>query len=200
MATTRRRLPHWIQEGASYFITYRLADSVPQTLLSQWRDELDAWLRFHPAPWDSATESEHDERFTQRMEAWLDAGMGACPLRRGDVRGCVESALLHFDGQRYDVDSYALMPNHVHAILTPAPGYHLSGILKGVKGVSARECNALLGSCGSFWMDESHDHIVRDWDELSAYRAYIDANPRKAGLHEGEFSLSIRNVLVAGGL
>ena len=193
----RRRLPHWQQPRVSYFVTFRLADSLPQTLLHQWRDERATWLRWHPEPWLDAEQCEYEERFSRRIQEWLDAGMGACHLRRSDVRGEVERCLLHFDGMRYDVDSFVLMPNHVHIMIAPAHRYDLSTLLKGIKGVSANRCNNLLGRKGTFWMDESYDHIVRDSKELAAFRDYIVQNPKKAGLKLDDYSLQLRNVLVA---
>lgn len=192
---TQRRLPHWTQEAASYFVTFRLADSVPQLLLNQWIEERENWLRHRTASWDAASEREYRERFTLRMDEWTDAGTGECHLRRQEIRREVESVLFHFDGQRYDVDAFALMPNHVHLILTPATGYKLATVLQGIKGVSARRCNTLLGRSGAFWMDESHDHIIRDAEELAAYRNYIADNPKKAGLNHHEYTLQLRHVL-----
>jgi REP element-mobilizing transposase RayT len=129
------------------------------------------------------------------MQEWLDAGMGACHLRRPDVRAEVELCLLHFDGKRYDVDAFVLMPNHVHAVIKPAAGYDLSMLLQGIKGVSANRCNRLLRDKSAFWMDESYDHIIRDAEELAAFRNYIAGNPAKAGLKPDQYSLQLRNVL-----
>jgi len=194
--TARRRLPHWRQTGVSYFITFRLADSVPQSLLHQWRDERAIWLRLHPPPWRTDEQREYKERFIDRMQEWLDAGMGACHMRRPDVRAEVEVCLLQFDGKRYDIDAFVLMPNHVHAIIKPTSGYDLSTILQGIKGASANRCNKLLGHKSAFWMDESYDHIVRDAKELRTFRNYIGKNPEKARLQPEESSLHLRNVLI----
>ena len=192
----RRRLPHWRQPGVSYFVTFRLADSVPQPLLRQWRHERAIWLRLHPQPWGVDEQREYEARFIGRMQEWLDAGMGACHMRRPDVRAEVEVCLLQFDGNRYDIDAFVLMPNHVHAVIKPTPGYDLSTILQGIKGVSANRCNKLLGHKSTFWMDESYDHIVRDAKELRAFRSYIAGNPAKAGLKPEEYSLQLRDVLI----
>jgi len=192
---TRRRLPHWRQPGVTYFITFRLADSLPQLLLHQWRDERTIWLTWHPPPWDKDEQREYENRFIRRIQAWLDAGMGACHMRRPDVRAQVELCLLQFDSKRYDVDAFVLMPNHVHAVIKPASGYDLSKVLQGIKGVSANRCNRLLGTKCAFWMDESYDHIVRGAEELAVFRNYISRNPVKAGLRSDEYSLQLRNVL-----
>ena len=130
------------------------------------------------------------------MQEWLDAGMGACQLRRRDVRAQVELCLLHFDGIRYDIDALVLMPNHVHLLIKPAAGHDLATVLQAIKGVSANRSNQLLGRKSRFWMDESYDHIVRDATELAAFRNYIAANPVRAGLNAYEYSLQLRNVLM----
>lgn len=94
-----------------------------------------------------------------------------------------------------DVDCFVVMPNHVHALIAPAEDHDLSTVLHGVKGVSARCCNKLLGRKGKFWMDESYNHIVRDPKELDALRDYITSNPKKAGLKPQEYSVQMRNIL-----
>ena len=195
IAIAGRRLPHWRQMGVAYFVTFRLADSVPQSLLRQWREERTIWLRWHPPPWRTEEQREFEERFICRMQEWLDAGMGACHMRRSDVRAQVELCLLQFDDKRYNIDAFVLMPNHVHAVIKPAVGYDLSTLLQAMKGVSANRCNKLLAHKSTFWMDESYDHIVRDMKELAAFRNYIAGNPTKAGLHPDEYSLQLRNVL-----
>jgi Transposase IS200 like len=192
----RRRLPHWRQPGVSYFVTFRLADSVPQPLLRQWRHERSIWLRLHPQPRSVDEQREYEARFIDRMQEWLDAGMGACHMQRPDVRAEVEGCLLQFDGNRYDIDAFVLMPNHVHAIIKPTTSFDLSTVLQGIKGVSANRCNKLLRYKSTLWMDESYDHIVRDAQELSAFRNYIAQNPDKAGLQPEEYSLHLRKVLI----
>jgi len=193
--TSRRRLPHWRQASVTYFITFRLGDSVPQPLLRQWRHERAIWLRLHPQPWGVKEQREYEARFIGRMQEWLDAGMGACHMRRPDVRAEVEGCLLQFDGNRYDIYAFVLMPNHVHGLIKPTTGCNLSIVLQGIKGVSANRCNKLLGHKSTFWMDESYDHIVRDAKELRAFRSYVAGNPAKAGLKSHEYSLQLRDVL-----
>ncbi len=196
---THRRLPHWTQEGRTYFVTFRLADSVPQEKLRQWLEEREIWLKHHPKPWSDHDRAEYDERFGERFESWLDAGEGECHLRRADIRGVVESCLRHFDGQRYDVFAYVVMPNHVHLLICPREGFELAEILKGIKGVSAREANRRLGRTGAFWQEESFDHIVRSQSQFERLVHYIADNPGRARLREGEYSLFVRDVGDSGG-
>src|SRR5213082_2388493 len=138
---TRRRLPHWEQQGATYFITFRLADAVPQKLLRQWKEELETWRKFHPEPWDASTKYEYQKRFRDAREEWLDQGHGECILRHSQIAATVANSLRHFDGVRYALDSFVVMPNHVHVLVRPREDHALSEILHSWKSFSAKEIN-----------------------------------------------------------
>src|SRR4051812_33660059 len=162
----RRNLPHREQTQATYFVTFRLADSVPQTLLHQWREEQQKWLKFHPKPWDWKTEREYQRRFVNEQEDWLDRGHGSCLLRHHNAAQIVADALPFFHCERYHLDAFVVMPNHVHALLQPMPGHTLSELLHSWKSFTASAINRTLDREGEVWMHESYDHIVRDWNEL----------------------------------
>ncbi len=132
-------LPHWRQDGATYFVTFRLADSLPHEKLTEWRTERDQWLAQHPEPHDAATRKEYYERFPQRLQQWLDAGSGSCVLELPEVKEIVEKALRHFDGERYRLDEFAVAPNHVHALVSPLGEHQLSEILHSWKSFTAHE-------------------------------------------------------------
>jgi carbamoylphosphate synthase large subunit/REP element-mobilizing transposase RayT len=191
----RRRNSHWEQEGATYFVTFRLADAVTANLAAQWRDELQTWRKFHPEPWDAQTAQEYRKRFLQPREEWLDEGHGSCVLRNPEVSGIVANALRHFDQTRYYLDAFVVMPNHVHALVQPIPGHALKEIERSWKSFTARQINKALGQSGTLWMQESFDRIVRDWDSLVRCRQYIARNPEKARLGPGEFVLSTAETL-----
>ena len=192
---SRRNLPHWQQEGATYFVTFRLADAVPASLASQWRYELQNWRRFHPEPLDEEARKEYRRRFLQVREDWLDQGHGSCLLRESKAAAIVAEALRHFDSQRYHLDAFVVMPNHVHALVQPLPGHSLKEILRSWKSYSARQINKTVGRSGSVWMEESFDRIVRDWTALVKCRDYIARNPEKAHLRTGTFVLSFEEKL-----
>jgi carbamoylphosphate synthase large subunit/REP element-mobilizing transposase RayT len=192
---TRRHLPHWQQDGATYFVTFRLADSVPNALLKQWRDELETWLKFHSPPWNYKTAREYESRFIEGPEKWLDEGRGECVLRDARAAEIIADALRHFHGERYWLDAFVVMPNHVHALVQPKPGYSLPEVLHGWKSFSAHAINKALGRKGDLWMEESFDRMIRDWDGLAGYRDYIASNPEKAKLDKSEFVLSPGGIL-----
>src|SRR5438876_2810688 len=191
----RRNLPHWEQPDATYFVTFRLADAVPQGILRRWKEEIEAWRKFHPEPWDASTKYEYQKRFQDDREQWLDQGHGKCVLEKADAAAIVVSALRHFDRDRYLLDAFVVMPNHVHVLVQLAKGQALADILHSWKSFSAKAINELLGRKGQLWQDESYDRIVRDWNELVGYRDYILHNPEKAKLREDKFVLEAQRVL-----
>jgi carbamoylphosphate synthase large subunit/REP element-mobilizing transposase RayT len=192
---SRRNLPHWEQEGATYFVTFRLADAVPAELAAQWRDELATWRHFHPEPWDTETVAEYRRRFLQTREDWLDQGHGSCLLREPKFAQVVADALRFFDDERYHLDAFVVMPNHVHALIQPLPGSDLKDIVRSWKSYTARQINKGLDRSGTLWMQESFDRIVRDWDSLVRCRDYIAQNPEKARLRDDQYVLCLNEKL-----
>jgi len=138
---TANRLPHWQQEGAVYFVTFRLADAVPHHVRTQWESERESWLRVHPQPWSGEAEREYQERFSSAIERWLDAGHGSCILRRRDCAEIVAEALRYFDDQRAVMISFVVIPNHVHALSVQNPSYPLEKLLRSWKSFTSRKIN-----------------------------------------------------------
>jgi REP element-mobilizing transposase RayT len=190
----QRNLPHWRQEGATYFVTFRLGDSIPQGVLDQWEYEKRLWLTSRGIPVDGegwyrpfeqlpelARDGFH-KHFNRLFHAALDDGLGACYLNWPECLAIVQQRLLQGDGDQYQLGDFVVMPNHVHLLITPVPGSALERLLKRVKGATARRCNQLLDRTGQFWQPDSYDHIVRTLDQLLHFRQYIADNPVKCGL------------------
>jgi len=179
----RHHLPHWEQGEAWQFVTWRLADSIARSKLDQWAAEKAAWLKFHPAPWDEATERDYHERFSRRIDEWLDAGHGSCVLREPDCACIVAGAVRHFDGQRYRLGPFVVMPNHVHVLFQPLAGWLLEGIV---------HSNKRLGRAGALWAEDYWDRMIRSAEHWRACRRYILRNP--ARLPAGTYVLEDREV------
>jgi carbamoylphosphate synthase large subunit/REP element-mobilizing transposase RayT len=192
-------LPQWEQAGATYFVTFRLADSVAENVLTAWREERAQWLKFHPPPWDWKTAREYTRRFEEEREQWLDRGHGSCLLRQPKAAQIVSKALRHFDRERYLLDAYVVMPNHVHVLVKPVGRHSIADILHSWKSFTANAINRELDREGTVWMREAFDTIVRDVAHLNACRNYIAQNPDKAALSPGQFVLERRDILVANG-
>ena len=173
--TTKHNLQHWGQSGVIVFVTFRLADSLPSSVLTRWGQEKSEWLTAHPEPWspDDIREYAH---LTNRMEKWLDAGYGECVLARTDCRQIVAGALEHFNGARYVLHSYIVMPNHVHVLVELKSKDDLSKMLHSWKSYAASAINRTLGRSGSFWQRDYFDRLVRNADHYGRCVAYIRKN------------------------
>jgi REP element-mobilizing transposase RayT len=179
---TRGYLPHVKREGACYFVTFRLADSLPREVLLDFeRQRAEAVRKL--AAHDRAGREAANRELLRQVERYLDRGVGACYLRRPEVAEMVANALRHFHGVRYRLEEWVIMPNHVHLLIWPMPNHTLSEILRSRKRHTARQANLLLGRTGeTFWQPESFDHWVRNEDERARIRRYVRDNPVTAGL------------------
>jgi putative transposase len=162
----RGDLPHLHKPGGFYFVTYRLLDAV----VAGRRSELPE------AGYDDADPSVLIREYEPPLT------LGSCVLRRPDVAKVVQDAFLHFEGQRYNLLTWCVMPNHVHVIFSSAAGFTPSSILQSWKGFTAREINRLLGTTGPRWERESFDHLIRTEASLEKFVKYVNQNPVVAGL------------------
>jgi REP element-mobilizing transposase RayT len=185
---SRGFLPHVKREGAAYFITFRLADSLPKEVLLRIEAEMAERLRHcHQARQQGRPTSDSEEEinrdFRRKVERFLDTGHGACHLRRPDVAELVAHAVQHFEGQRYLLSDWVVMPNHVHAVLWPMPNEVLGEILKSWKQFTSRRAKPMVGVTDEhFWQPESFDHWIRDDVEKARICRYIRNNPVTARL------------------
>jgi REP element-mobilizing transposase RayT len=172
---SRGYLPHLDDLTKLQSITFRLADSLPQNKLQQLERELT----------HLPEEAQALER-RKRIEQWLDSGIGCCALKHPDVARVVQETLLHFDGDRYQLLAWCIMPNHVHVLIEPQA--ELGRIVQSWKSYTGRWAmgkNAELGlgvPGKSFWMREYWDRYIRDQNHFNAVVDYIHNNPVKAGL------------------
>ncbi|HEV2695976.1 MAG TPA: transposase [Verrucomicrobiae bacterium] len=180
---TRGYLPHVKREGASYFVTFRLNDSLPKEVLLGFEQEYAEALRTLSAKSPAEATAEIHRELRRKIERYLDQGAGECHLQKPEIADMVADALRHFDGKEYVLDDWVVMPNHVHAILWPFPNFTLSEILQSRKSRTSRQANLMLKRTGeTFWQRESYDHWIRDENEKARIRRYIRMNPVNARL------------------
>ena len=180
---SRGYLPHVKREGASYFVTFRLTDSLPREVLFRFGCERMEQLRRVPSHAGPKPVEEILREFHRRVERYLDQGAGACHLRQPEIADVVAEALRHFHGKQYLLDEWVVMPNHVHVVLWPMPNFTLSEILRSRKRHTARQANLILGRTGeTFWQRESYDHWIRNDAEKARIRRHLRMNPVKARL------------------
>ena len=169
----RRTLPHWRQDGATYFVTCRLADSLPGHLMTQL-EQLRKTLLAHAD--DVAACQQADREYFLTMKRYLDLGHGACWLKHVELMDMVKAGYRHFDGERYDLGECCVMPNHTHILVCPLPGFELEDILHSWKSFTAKQINGAVNHAGPVWQEESYDRLVRDSVELARTERYIRNN------------------------
>jgi REP element-mobilizing transposase RayT len=183
------KLPHWEQTGATYFITFRLGDSIPQSQLKAWKEERSHWISRHPEPWNESEEAEYHRRFSAGIDRLLDQGNGSCLLRSPAVAACLSEVLTHSHNKLYFMHAFVIMPNHVHLLVSLADEASLAEKVKIWKGVSANRINRIVRREGDLWQKNYFDRIVRDHGHFVRVARYIRLNPKKAMLKPDEFLL-----------
>ena len=162
----RGYLPHRDAPGLKQFVTFRLADCLPVALRSEW---------------EALLAIEDNRTRALELEAYLDKGRGECHLRRPEVARLVEQALRFFDGTRYELLAWVVMPNHVHVLFAQRE-VTLGKVVGSWKSYTAKEANRILGRTGQFWDEDYWDTYLRDEAQERRTRRYIENNPVKACL------------------
>lgn len=200
MSFYKRNLPHWQPEGAEYFITFRLAGSLPKGVIKGLRELRNQLLRSTEAISVIPVEKQKiwiHQKIFQKYEAQLDRGeIGPMWLSERSVANLVQEALHHRDKTEYDLYAYCIMSNHVHLVFRlleatkiqsdnfPLSDYPITNLMKNLKSYTAVQSNKILNRKGQFWHRESYDRVIRDAKELENTINYTLNNPVKAGLVE----------------
>jgi putative transposase len=196
---TSRRLPHWAQAGTVTFVTWRTQDSIPAPVLLRWRSDRCSWLRAQGIDPDrkdwqnqlndlpAKARAEFHREFSDRWHYELDAGHGQCVLRQRELAEIVANSLKHFDGERYLLTDFVVMPNHVHLLVVFENEPDLLSQCESWKHFTATRINRILGRKGRFWEQDGFDHLIRSEDFFLYYRHYIAENPTKAHLSPGSY-------------
>jgi len=167
---SRGYLPHF-DGDVTQLVTFRLADSLPQSIRRQIEREVEQ---------SNNPDTARAKRI--RLEEYLDSGVGECILLKPEVAAIVRDTILNEHGKSCRVDAWVIMPNHAHILLRPNPDASLSVIMKSIKSVSSHKINKLLGRTGSVWQPDYFDRYIRDAEHYAKARRYIEKNPVKAGL------------------
>ena len=142
-------------------ITFRRAESLPHLLLDYWLRTREAFLAANPPPWDDITEACYHGQFSDKLDEHLDAAHGSCALRDPCLAQIVADRLHHFDGQRYDLWSYVIIPNHVHVLFTLRDGESLLNTLQVCKDVSSRFIHKTgLNTLNPFWQPDYFFRLI----------------------------------------
>lgn len=196
--------PHWSQAGTVVFITIGAADAMPRHVLELWDREKQDWLARRgfcgPEHWSVLVRATPEDvreafrrEFARKRERELDLCRGDCALKQPELAEIVAGALRHFDGERYHLGDFVVMPNHVHLLVSFPKPEAMRDQCDSWMHYTATRINRVLGRKGRFWRSEPFDHLVRSPEQLVALRRYIAENPQRAGLKAREYLLGRGN-------
>jgi len=140
--------------------------------------------------------ASYERYFESRLYEALDEGHGANWLAQRKIRTIVINSIFHFEGKRVHVGDFVVMPNHVHALLTPIGDFRLEAIVHSIKIWSESKINKALSLTGEVWMKETYDRLIRDGKELLRVQEYIRRNPVKAKLRDSDFYLETKDYVL----
>ena len=167
--------PHFDNSNLIQSVTFRLHDSLPKRVVAQWKDELKINNK-------TPVNDKRRLELRERIDKYEDAGYGKCYLKNDKIAKIVQDTLLHFNGKRYDMYEWCVMPNHVHVLLKMGEGMTLTSIVHSWKSYTAKKANNMLNRSGDFWMMDYYDRFIRDEKHFQTVSVYIQQNPVKAGL------------------
>jgi putative transposase len=202
-----RNLPHWRQPGATYFLTFRLNDSLPDAVVQEHKREQEEWRariaqELQTKACISEPTAEEFEAFQLRwyrkMETVMDEGHGSCALKNPRARDLVVNALLHFHANRYEMHGFVVMPNHVYCVVRPLADWQPEQLLHSWKRFSARQINLLSGTKGQMWQHDTWNRIVRNEEHWFRAMRYTTGNPERAKLWRGESTVWVDSRLLGG--
>lgn len=176
--STGGNLPHWHQDGTIQFITFRLADSLPQERITILKDCITAFRSRNPEPWNEDVKRRYWKIIGPLEERLLNNHYGKCVLKNPLVRRIITEALHFKDTINYHLISYVIMPNHVHILVQLHNGYRTATFVHSIKRHTAFTINKMLDQEGQLWMNESFDRIVRNEEHLKYCIRYIRENPK----------------------
>jgi REP element-mobilizing transposase RayT len=153
-----------------------LHDSLPQEKLQWLREEKESWMKQHSQPWNEKVTKEYINKFGKAVDQWQDNNYGNCLLKKQSNRKIVEDALFFFDGKRYDLIAFVVMPNHIHILMKLREGHELTEIMRSIKSFTAKKINENEKSTGPVWQSESYDRLIRDQKHFENVVRYIIAN------------------------
>mgnify|MGYP006302142555 CR=1 FL=1 len=186
----KRNLPHYSVSGACYFITFRLAGSLPEDKFEQTRKKFEIIKsRISVSNLKNSMKKVRLDNNWKRYFYKIDKLMteykkSPTYLKNPNIAQIVASSIKHHDSKNYNLLCYSIMPNHVHLIFTLFEERGLAKTMFSIKRFTAGQANKILKKNGQFWQHESYDHIIRNKKALNNIVHYTIHNPVKAGLVE----------------
>src|SRR5262245_20036665 len=88
----------------------------------------------------------------------VDSKVGK-PFLDPNIAAIAASSLYRYDKQKYLLQAYVIMPDHLHIIIKPLFENTLAQLMQNFKGSTAYIINKQLNRTGKFWQTENFDHL-----------------------------------------
>ncbi len=178
--------PTWNPKAPPHFITFRLTDSLPLKALDSLTADASLLLEKAEAgdPLSPEETSQWMTFYKKHVDPLLDQGHGNCVLKEAKVADLVKNALRHFDGKKYDLLAWCVMPNHVHALFVPLDDHNPAGIVQSWKSLTGYAANKILKRSGEFWQKDTCEQALASEKEFNARLEQILTDPKNAGLED----------------
>ena len=182
------RIAHWEMDDAIYHVAVHLADSVPATQLAEWREIRQHYMSLRKSRKGELTDEEVAALrrvYDEKVEKYLSSGYGSCALRAPGVAEAVAQILERRHGSDYDLHLWTIMPNHLHAIVSPAAGQAMKDIVDRWKSITAHAIAKASSMAAPIWQRDHYSRIIRTPEEYRRQDSYVWHNPESAGLQSG---------------
>ena len=199
----KRNLPHYQPGNADYFVTFRLANSLPKKVIDNLKNEYSILIneteKINNLSKRKRAILRNAKQYFRKFDNLLDGSQtGPLWLKEEPIANIIYESIIYRDKKKYDLHCFTIMPNHVHVVFSiedvnvgriadstarnSVSGYRVTKILQDLKKFTAIESNKILKRSGQFWQNESYDHVIRNSTEYRNVINYVINNPVKAGL------------------
>jgi putative transposase len=161
----RGYLPHFDANTLLQHIVFRTAGSLPKHVVDQ-----------------AASASPEFKRGL--MDQALDFSSEGFLFDDPVFADIMQNALRFFDGDRYDLQAWCIMPNHVHVVLVTDHDVLLGEIVRSWKRFVTRQINIARGRAGDVFAKDYFDRFIRNLQQAETAIHYVEANPVRAGLFQ----------------
>ena len=193
----KRNLPHFVVQGYSYFVTARLANSLPANIINKLREEYKSNVKVITSYRNKKKKREKYEQlkwtYFKKFDIMLEKSEKSPHwLKNTAIAKIVKESLHYRDGKDWNLIAYTIMSNHIHMVFWPyfekirkessyKNYYPLGSIMGSFKKYTGARANKLLNRTGAFWQAENYNHIIRNYEELHKIVQYVLNNPVQAG-------------------
>lgn len=196
----RNNLPHFLQPGQAYFLTWNLKDAIPAKAFQDYTFQMEALQNQiknikEKRPTQSKIinlQLEYDHLRRKYIKAYNDILDAACNpsvnLLKPENTEVISNTFKYWEGRKLHNYAFTIMCNHIHWVFQLLEKdengdiVYLEDILQSVKRYSANRINKVENRQGSLWQKESFDTTIRNNEHLANAISYTLNNPVNARL------------------